>query len=167
MTMNERVDVLIVGGGPGGLACAADLAAGGVRVLLAERKAKIGAKVCAGGITWNGLIRLVPEALIEAAFPEQHIVTGRQRAVVAEANPIVATVNRERLGQWMAQRAAAAARTCAPAAACCGWRAAGPPSRTPPAGKPASPLISSWAPTAPVRSCGARSACLPGPWGWA
>ena len=106
--MNERVDVLIVGGGPGGLACAADLAAGGVRVLLAERKAKIGAKVCAGGITWNGLIRLVPEALIEAAFPEQHIVTGRQRAVVAEANPIVATVNRERLGQWMAQRAAAA-----------------------------------------------------------
>ena len=45
--MNERVDVLIVGGGPGGLACAADLAAGGVRVLLAERKAKIGAKVCA------------------------------------------------------------------------------------------------------------------------
>ena len=106
--MNEQVDVLIVGGGPGGLACAADLAAGGVRVLLAERKAKIGAKVCAGGITWNGLIRLVPEALIEAAFPEQHIVTGRQRAVVAEENPIVATVNRERLGQWMAQRAAAA-----------------------------------------------------------
>ena len=106
--MSERVEVLIVGGGPGGLACAADLAAGGVRVLLVERKAKIGAKVCAGGITWNGLIRLVPETLIEAAFPEQHIVTGRQRTVVAEANPIVATVNRERLGQWMAQRAAAA-----------------------------------------------------------
>jgi geranylgeranyl reductase len=106
--VDERVEVLIIGGGPGGLVCAADLAAGGVRVLLVERKAKIGGKVCAGGITWNGLIRLVPETLIEAAFPEQHIVTGRQRTVVAEANPIVATVNRERLGQWMAQRAAAA-----------------------------------------------------------
>ena len=106
--MDERVEVLIVGGGPGGLACAADLAAGGARVLLVERKPAIGPKVCAGGITWNGLIREVPETLIEAAFPEQHIVTGRQRTVVAEENPIVATVNRERLGQWMAQQAATA-----------------------------------------------------------
>jgi geranylgeranyl reductase len=40
--VDERVEVLIIGGGPGGLVCAADLAAGGVRVLLVERKAKIG-----------------------------------------------------------------------------------------------------------------------------
>ena len=106
--MDERVDVLIVGGGPGGLACAADLAAGGAKVLLVERKPRIGPKVCAGGITWNGLIRQVPGALIEAAFPEQHIVTVRQRAVVVEKNPIVATVNRGRLGQWMAAQASAA-----------------------------------------------------------
>lgn len=104
----ERTDVLIVGGGPGGLACAALLARHGVRVVLVERKAVIGPKVCAGGITWHGLIRLVPEHLIERSFPEQMIVSPRQRVVVREVNPIIATVDRQRLGQWMAEQAAAA-----------------------------------------------------------
>lgn len=104
----HRTEVLVVGGGPGGLACATALAQGGAGVILAERKPEIGPKVCAGGITWHGLIRHVPTDLIERAFPEQHVVTPRQRITVTEPDPIVATVSRRRLGQWMAAQAEAA-----------------------------------------------------------
>lgn len=103
--MTARADILVVGGGPGGLACATLLARHGARVVLAERKPRLGPKVCAGGITWHGLIRHVPDQLIERRFPEQIVVSPRQRIVVTEKKPIVATVNRERLGQWMAAQA--------------------------------------------------------------
>lgn len=102
----EKTEVLIVGGGPGGLACATLLARHGVRVVLVERKPVIGPKVCAGGITWHGLLRRIPQHLIERAFPQQIIVSPRQRVVVRESNPIIATVDRQRLGQWMAGQAA-------------------------------------------------------------
>ncbi len=107
----EHTDILIVGGGPGGLACATQLARHGARVVLVERKPVFGPKVCAGGITWHGLLRHVPHELIERQFPEQVVVTPRQQVVVAEQNPIIATVSRERLGQWMAAQAAAAGVT--------------------------------------------------------
>jgi geranylgeranyl reductase len=103
--MEETTDALIVGGGPGGLACATLLAQNGVRVVLAERKTRCGPKVCAGGITWGGLLKHVPSTLIEQAFPEQHVISRFQRIIVAEKNPIIATVSRERLGQWMADQA--------------------------------------------------------------
>ncbi len=101
----EEVDVLVVGGGPGGLACATRLAQEGVRVVLVERKPEIGPKVCAGGITWHGLLKLVPETLIERGFPEQVLCSDRQHLVIAEKNPIIATVSRKKLGQWMAGQA--------------------------------------------------------------
>ena len=47
----KRADVVIVGGGPGGLTCAERLAQKGVEVLLLERKSAFGHKVCAGGVT--------------------------------------------------------------------------------------------------------------------
>jgi flavin-dependent dehydrogenase len=103
--MQETTEILVVGGGPGGLACATHLARNGAKVVLAERKKSIGTKVCAGGITWGGLIRMVPPDLIERAFPQQHIFTRRQHVMLTEKNPIVATVNREHLGQWMADEA--------------------------------------------------------------
>jgi geranylgeranyl reductase len=107
----DNTDILIVGGGPGGLACATLLARHGARVTLVERKPVIGPKVCAGGITWHGLLHHVPNVLIEREFPEQTIVTPRQRLVVVEDNPIIATVNRQRLGQWMMAQAAEAGVT--------------------------------------------------------
>ncbi len=103
--MRETTEILIIGGGPGGLACATLLAQHGVKVVLVERKVMIGPKVCAGGITWNGLLTYIPPTLIEQKFPEQHIVTRWQRIVVTEQNPIIATVSRERLGQWMEEQA--------------------------------------------------------------
>ncbi len=103
--MRETTEILVVGGGPGGLACATLLAQHGVKVVLVERKATVGPKVCAGGITWNGLLKFIPPTLIEQKFPKQHIVTPLQRIVVTEQNPIIATVSRELLGRWMAEQA--------------------------------------------------------------
>ncbi|MBV5317404.1 MAG: NAD(P)/FAD-dependent oxidoreductase [Desulfobulbaceae bacterium] len=103
--MAENIDILVIGAGPGGLACATLLAQQGANVALVERKAFIGPKVCAGGITWGGLIKHVPPGLIERGFPQQHVITRLQRVVVAETNPIIATISRERLGQWMADQA--------------------------------------------------------------
>ncbi len=102
---HQQTDILIIGGGPAGLACAHKLAQHNRQVLLFERKSNIGEKVCAGGITWSGLLQHVPEELVERSFPEQTIVTNVQRCRIRERNPIIATVNRVRLGQWMAEKA--------------------------------------------------------------
>ncbi len=97
-----RYSVVIIGAGPAGLSCATALAESGCDVLVLERKHKVGPKVCAGGITWSGLIDTIPEHIEERRFPTQHIFTRLQRATITEDEPIIATVNRERLGQYMA-----------------------------------------------------------------
>lgn len=95
-------DALIVGAGPGGLACAAKLAQSNVKVLVIDRKPVIGPKACAGGITWNGLVPRVPKHLVEQSFADQFIFTRMQTICVSEKHPIIATVNRRNLGQYMA-----------------------------------------------------------------
>ncbi len=99
------VHTIIIGAGPGGLACAKILAEYGIQALVLERKEIIGPKVCAGGITWSGLISRVPETLAEKSFPQQYIKTAFQSICIHEESPIIATVNREKLGQYMAQQA--------------------------------------------------------------
>jgi len=103
--MTIQCDVLIVGAGPGGLACATKLASKNFQVVVVERKKEIGPKVCAGGITWDGLIRRVPERLIEKSFSDQYITSNWQQIKVSERNPIIATINRSKLGQWMSTEA--------------------------------------------------------------
>jgi geranylgeranyl reductase len=49
--VSNRFDVIIIGAGPAGLACARALAGSSLRVLLFESKETIGPKVCAGGLT--------------------------------------------------------------------------------------------------------------------
>lgn len=98
-------DVIIVGAGPGGLACAEITAAHGLKTLVLERKETIGKKVCAGGVTWNGLVKRVPEHIFERRFSTQHIVTRLQNGSVSAPTPIIATVNRQRLGQLMSRAA--------------------------------------------------------------
>ena len=100
-----HTDILVIGAGPGGLACAKLLALHGLQVIVLERKKEIGAKVCAGGITWDGLIKLVPENLIERSFCDQYVFSNHQKVVVRESNPIIATINRKTLGKWMANQA--------------------------------------------------------------
>ena len=100
-----KYDVVIIGAGPGGLHCGRVLAENGVRTLILERKKLIGRKVCAGGITWRGLISTIPEQLIERKFNRQVITTRYQKTVIEEPVPIVATVNRTALGIYMAEQA--------------------------------------------------------------
>jgi geranylgeranyl reductase len=49
--MSKRFDVIIIGAGPAGIACARALAGSSLSVLLVEKNAAIGPKVCAGGLT--------------------------------------------------------------------------------------------------------------------
>lgn len=96
---------VIIGAGPGGLSCARLLASHGHDVLVLERSDIVGPKVCGGGITWSGLIRRVPEELTDGSFAEQYIHSSRQSIRIASDIPIIATISREKLGQWMSGRA--------------------------------------------------------------
>lgn len=106
--MGERFHTVVVGAGPGGLACATALARRGRKVLLIERRREIGPKVCAGGITWSGLCERLPAELLEKSFQQQHIFSPAQRIVLQASSPIISTVDRGKLGQWMLAQARAA-----------------------------------------------------------
>jgi len=101
----NKVENIIIGAGPGGLACARHLARHGREVLVLERKEVIGPKVCAGGITWSGLLKTVPESLLQRSFASQYVHTNLQHIRVREKDPIIATISRKELGQWMANDA--------------------------------------------------------------
>jgi geranylgeranyl reductase len=101
----QSFSVIIVGAGPGGLACAKLLAEHGLDVLVLERKPVPGPKVCGGGITWDGLIKRVPEHLIDHVFPRQYIRSNYQQTAIKADDPIVATIRREILGEWMCLQA--------------------------------------------------------------
>ncbi len=95
-------DIIIVGGGPAGLACAKTAADRGMKTLVIERKKTLGEKVCAGGITWNGLIQKIPGFVPEKEFPSQFLYSKFQQAEISAKTPIIATINRVKLGQYMA-----------------------------------------------------------------
>lgn len=107
----ERWHTVIIGAGPGGLACAETLAKQGISVLVIDKKAEVGPKVCAGGITGSGLFQELPAELIERAFPSQHIVTNLQQVVLTSDLPMVSTVDRGKLGAYMLERAITAGAT--------------------------------------------------------
>lgn len=104
----QKYHTVVVGAGPGGLACATLLARAGKDVLVLERRRRIGPKVCAGGVTWSGLSRRLPESLMQKTFPNQHLFTRWQQTVISAAQPLVSTVNREELGQWQLKEALSA-----------------------------------------------------------
>lgn len=102
----ESFDVIIIGAGPGGLRCATVLARHGISVLVLERQDTIGAKVCAGGIPYHAMSELgIPTDLHEASFHDQLIITPWQQARLQFAEPVITTINRQRLGAWQAAEA--------------------------------------------------------------
>ncbi len=107
-TTMKNFHTVIVGGGPGGLACATLLAQQGKDVLVLERNSAIGPKVCAGGIPSVAQNLGFPETLWERSFTRQHISSNWQHAVIQDDKPIIRTVDRVRLGRWMAEKAVAA-----------------------------------------------------------
>lgn len=102
---------IVIGGGPGGLACATILAKQGKEVLLLERNQRIGTKVCAGGIPRIAFSQSMPQDLIEKSFITQKIRSNWQTVTISSPKPIINTVNRGNLGQWMLQEAQQAGAT--------------------------------------------------------
>lgn len=102
----ETFDAVIIGAGPGGLRCATVLAQHGLRTLVLERKDTVGDKVCAGGIPFHALQELnLPADLQEGSFPSQRIVTPWQQTRLRFAEPVITTINRQRLGAWQQKKA--------------------------------------------------------------
>jgi geranylgeranyl reductase len=97
----EHFHSIIIGAGPAGLSCARILAASGKRVLVCEKNKKIGPKICAGGVTSSGLSLAIPAQLVERQFPIQNVSSTLQATRLINNGPMVSTVNREKLGQWM------------------------------------------------------------------
>ncbi|MDX1315790.1 MAG: NAD(P)/FAD-dependent oxidoreductase [Eudoraea sp.] len=115
-TILMEFDVVIIGAGPGGLHCGKLLSEGGARVLILEKNELIGKKVCAGGVTWNGFMDRIPHEIIEQSFQSQKIVTTYQSLKISRPHPIVATVNRQNLGKYMAAAAQKSGARLAPGA---------------------------------------------------
>ncbi len=101
--MNKNI--IIIGAGPAGLACATELAHQNQRVTLIERKIEIGGKVCAGGITCNGQLQELPSHLIQKTFYSQKIKSPLQNITLSSKSAMLATVNRVELGQYMLKQA--------------------------------------------------------------
>jgi flavin-dependent dehydrogenase len=99
--LSSSFHTIVVGAGPGGLACATTLAQHGKEVLLIDRRQEIGPKVCAGGVTWSDFHRQLPAGILEKSFNRQHIFSPAQQLTFKAPAPLISTVDRRKLGQWM------------------------------------------------------------------
>ena len=101
----EKYDIIIVGAGPAGLRCAEILSKSDKSVLLLEKNAKMGQKVCAGGITNKDLEILdLPDSLIEHRVNRTAVHSPKRSSEANTKDPVVYTLSREELGEWQYQR---------------------------------------------------------------
>jgi flavin-dependent dehydrogenase len=97
----ESFDVIIVGGGPAGLQCARELSRSSLRVLLLEKAAGFGDKLCAGGLTLKDLKVLpLPDELIQRKIHRAALHSRRRTAESHTPVPYVFTVDRKDLGAY-------------------------------------------------------------------
>ena len=107
----ERFDVLVVGAGPAGSAAAIRLAAGGARVLLADRARFPRDKPCGGGLTGRAL----RHAPCDVSPVVEHVVDGfvlragyRTQVARRSKTPVILMTQRRRLDAYLVERATAA-----------------------------------------------------------
>jgi len=97
----ENYDVIIIGGGPAGLKCAEILGKAGKKILLLEKKAIFGEKLCAGGLTMKDMdILPLPDSVIEHRISRAAIHSKRQQAQTLAPKPFLFTINRKELGAY-------------------------------------------------------------------
>jgi geranylgeranyl reductase len=102
---NKKYNVAIVGAGPAGLAAARVLAEGKKNVVVIERNKVIGKKVCAGGLTIKDFELGIDKRLIEKSFKDIIAHTPITEDVVGTNETCIATIDRVKLGQYMAKNA--------------------------------------------------------------
>lgn len=101
----DSYEIIIIGAGPAGLACAEKLGAAGKKVLLLEQNSEIGPKVCAGGLIKNSIgDSKLPKELFEHKFKEISIDNFSKKQILNSNNPIIYTIDRKKLGQWQLKK---------------------------------------------------------------
>jgi geranylgeranyl reductase len=97
----ETFDVIIVGGGPAGLECARELSRSKLQVLLLEKNAVFGDKLCAGGITLKDMEVLpLPDFLIQQRIFKFALHSRRRTAETVTPHPFVFTLDRQEMGAY-------------------------------------------------------------------
>ena len=103
--MMEAYDVIIIGGGPAGLKCAETLGKSDLKILLLEKDAVFGDKLCAGGLTRRDMAILeVPEHIIEQEICDATLFSPRNRSFTHTTTPLLFTIDRKKLGEWQLKR---------------------------------------------------------------
>jgi len=105
--MQNKYDVIIVGGGPGGLTAATELARNKKSVLLLEKNREIGPKVCAGGLTTKINQLGINLDIADYKFSTIKAHTNNKTYNVSLPKPFIATVDRRKFGQFLLQKALA------------------------------------------------------------
>jgi geranylgeranyl reductase family protein len=101
----SEYDVIIVGAGPAGLAAAEELSRSGRSVLVLEKNAVIGPKVCAGGIPAKSWGLDLPEEIVDNEISSLTLISDGRTRELSFAKPFLVTVDRKRLGQYFVRLA--------------------------------------------------------------
>lgn len=103
----NKVDVLIIGAGPGGLSAAQELAAAGREVLVVDKTPILGKKICTGILPFNRDVQAmnIPDSIIRSRVDELKLITHRAtRSIFYKQEPRI-SFTREAMGEWMAAEA--------------------------------------------------------------
>ena len=117
--MNESVDVLIVGGGPGGLFLAGRLAGQGVRTLVCEEHARVGDPVhCTGVLSSDsfGRFDLPTGATLNHLTDVRFVSPGGIPVDYTTSSPIATVIDRPAFDRALAERAVTAGAEVRPGA---------------------------------------------------
>ncbi|MFH1207784.1 MAG: FAD-dependent monooxygenase [Patescibacteria group bacterium] len=102
--MKNEYDVIIIGGGPGGLAAAEVLSRHRQDVLLIEKNSVIGPKVCGGGLSAKIADVGIPLSIADGQFSKIKTFFKHKAHWVTSSEPCVATIDRGKLGRMQLAR---------------------------------------------------------------
>ncbi len=101
----ESYDVIIIGAGPGGLNCAKELGRSKLKVLILEKNAKVGPKVCAGGLTGKDIDYLkLPNEIREFSFEKIKLHLNEEEFDIKNNYCFAYTIERTNFGQWQLKK---------------------------------------------------------------